>query len=180
MTTIIAIQTDEGATFWADGLTVGEAWRPFRGEGMEKVWRRGEYLLAAAGQGPIVEAFIAWAPPPYVRDHRPAYRFMREDFVASLREHLARFDLALDNDTDETKFEGLVAVGGRVYQLDDAGGILVTEDGLYGIGNGAPYALGALAAGAEPQKAVEIAARFDLFTGPPFLTAQQRRVVSDA
>lgn len=41
------------------------------------------------------------------------------------------------------------------------------KDKTYAIGSGAPFAIGALAAGATPEQALKIAARFDPNTRPP-------------
>jgi len=49
------------------------------------------------------------------------------------------------------------------------------DDGIYGIGSGAPYAVGALHAGATWKQAMQIATRNNIFTAPPFLTHKQTR-----
>ena len=48
-----------------------------------------------------------------------------------------------------------------------------SDDNVYSIGSGGPYALGALYAGAEPLKAMEIAAKVSAYTFPPFYVEEQ-------
>jgi ATP-dependent protease HslVU (ClpYQ) peptidase subunit len=53
--------------------------------------------------------------------------------------------------------------------------VLHRADGLYAIGSGAAYAIGALEAGATPTEAVEIASRNDVMTGLPTQTIKQEK-----
>jgi ATP-dependent protease HslVU (ClpYQ) peptidase subunit len=57
----------------------------------------------------------------------------------------------------------------RVFMLQGgkAGGLAELHGDFFVEGSGAPYALGAMAAGAGAKQAVEIAARFDVNTGLP-------------
>lgn len=53
-----------------------------------------------------------------------------------------------DKDSDEPDFIFLIALGGLIFELDDSLSVLMRDDGIYGIGSGSPYAIGALQAGA--------------------------------
>ena len=48
-----------------------------------------------------------------------------------------------------------------------------SSDGIYGVGSGAAYAIGAIHAGAKPMKAMEIAAKLTAFTSGPYITKIQ-------
>jgi hypothetical protein len=52
---------------------------------------------------------------------------------------------------------------------------LMRDDGIYGIGSGSAYAVGALQAGATWRQAMNIAAKNNVFTAPPFITHKQTR-----
>ena len=56
------------------------------------------------------------------------------------------------------------------YGFDVSEDLSVTRssDGFYGVGSGAPIALGALHAGAEPVQAVEIACKLSIYSAGPF------------
>ncbi len=51
----------------------------------------------------------------------------------------------------------------------------VDTKGIYGIGSGASYAIGALQAGASWKQAMNIAAKNNVFTAPPFITHKQTK-----
>jgi ATP-dependent protease HslVU (ClpYQ) peptidase subunit len=61
-----------------------------------------------------------------------------------------------------------------VYKFTD-GRLVEIENQYHAIGSGQDFAFGALAAGATPQQAIEVAALFDCFTGREF-----ERVVTDS
>jgi hypothetical protein len=53
----------------------------------------------------------------------------------------------------------------------------IRSDGLYGVGNGAKYAIGALSAGAAPLKAMKIAETQDAWTSGPFQKKEQYKYI---
>lgn len=174
MTTIVGVQHEWGCEIVADGMTAVGDDRHFSAPGMEKIVERGPFLLAAAGLGPYTEPFMAFEPPkPRTTDTLMA--FMREKFVPEYRAFLlAQTGKELNNEaTDTTVFEGLVAVHGKLFMLSDDGSVLVSHDGVYGLGGGSNFALGAVAAGATAMEAVEIAISYHRLSGPPILRMEQ-------
>lgn len=76
----------------------------------------------------------------------------------------------LDEDEDDRGFECLVISqdGKKVWHVDSAERFPNEVDGdHFAVGSGAAYALGALAAGADPVRAIEIAADHDPNTSAP-------------
>jgi ATP-dependent protease HslVU (ClpYQ) peptidase subunit len=69
----------------------------------------------------------------------------------------------------------LIALGGLIFELDDSLSVLMRDDGIYGIGSGSPYAIGALQAGATWKQAMQIATKNNVFTAPPFITHKQTK-----
>jgi ATP-dependent protease HslVU (ClpYQ) peptidase subunit len=49
----------------------------------------------------------------------------------------------------------------------------MSDDGIYGVGSGSSYAIGALHAGAKPLKALAVAEKLDMNTSGPFLVKEQ-------
>jgi ATP-dependent protease HslVU (ClpYQ) peptidase subunit len=174
MTCVVGVEHPWGCELVADSQTTGGDSRPYRGRGMEKAVRRGRYLLAVAGISQFTEAFIRFQPPkPPVG---AGVGFLRSEFVPALRRALRGDGLDLDNrDPEATVLEALIAVGGRLYLLDDGGGISVTDTGIYGIGGSSKYAVGALHAGASARDAVRIACELDVYTGLPVRRLTQSR-----
>ena len=173
MTCIVAVEYPWGCEVAADSLTTGSEYQRCSGPGMEKVARRGRFLLAAAGMGQFCEAMLLFDPPTPAR--ADGIGFMRRQFIPALRDHFDEHGLPLENDTQDTYWEGVVALNGRIYLLDDAGCVSVPAAGVVGLGMAGPYAAGAVLAGATPRQAVRIAARLDVTAGPPAYSLRQRR-----
>ena len=61
-----------------------------------------------------------------------------------------------------------MAVNGELFDIGDDLSVMRNADGFYGVGSGAQVALGALHAGAEAVRAVEIAAKLSIYSAGPF------------
>lgn len=165
MTTIIGLQEDNGCSMWAESQTTnGE--RPYFHRDLEKIVSRGQYFLAGAGSARAVDiAHWLWVPPAcHVEDDVFLYEFMIITFIPSLRRALVfnGFDTAQSNDED---FGMLVALRGNLFEIASDFSVLARRDGIYGIGTGAAYAIGALSVMATPQEAMHIAIQNDIYSG---------------
>ena len=78
-----------------------------------------------------------------------------------------------DGKVDGNRFNFLVAVGGEVFDVADDCSICMSDDGIYGVGSGSSYAIGAIHAGAKPLKALAVAEKLDMNTSGPFLVKEQ-------
>jgi ATP-dependent protease HslVU (ClpYQ) peptidase subunit len=172
MTTIIGIQENDQALLLADGLTTNDG-RPFAGLAMQKIVSRGEYLLAAAGPGGTCDWITHVWKPPHYRHSGSVYDFLVTTAVPALIKGLRANDLAPSEKDDNSTWQLMLALDGQVFQVESDGTVLQDGTGLYGIGTGAPYALGALLAGATEQEALQIASTFDIYTKPPFQIVRQ-------
>ena len=95
--------------------------------------------------------------------------------VPSLRVTLGAYGYVPDKENTDQDFMFLIAINGTIFELDETLSVLLRDDGIYGIGSGAPYALGALQAGATWRKAMQIAAKNNIFTASPFVTHRQNK-----
>ena len=173
MTTIIGQRTSEGCVIAADALTTSDG-RPFAGPSIRKIVDRGEYLLAASGAGGLCDHIThVWRPPNY-RGSSTVYDFLTATVVPSLMKSLRASDM-LTGDKEENTFQLVLALAGEVFQIEADGTVLDDVRGLYGIGSGAAYALGALEAGADISEALDIAALFDVYTRAPIQIMRQHR-----
>lgn len=169
MTTIIGLQWQWGCEIAADGRTTSDG-RPFTGASMVKVVARGEYILAAAGSGGACDWVThAWKPPVFKGPS--VYEFLVGSFSPHLQKSLNANGFQPSKDDDGVSL--LVAVAGEVFQIEGDGTVMQDVRGLYGIGTGSAYALGAIEAGADIDEAFEIAARFDIYTSPPITVVKQ-------
>ena len=175
MTCIVGAERPWGCEIAADGLTMGSEYQRCSGPGMEKVARRGKLLLAAAGSGHYCEALLTLVPPtPAPGD---GIEWLGSVFTSALRDHFDDRELGF-NHTQDTWWEGLAALNGRLYLLDDAGCVSRPATPVVAIGTAGPYAAGAVMAGASLRKAVGIAIKMDVTAGSPVRVMTQRRPAS--
>lgn len=164
MTTIIGIDDLNDCELIADAQTTSDN-RPYRHSQLSKLVRRGDYILAAAGSGYACDLVqYVWMPPPW--DGSEPAVFIRSVVVPHLRGTLEGNDWQPNTEKDETLVL-LIALAGRIFQIESDFTVLMRSDGMYAIGSGAGYAIGALEAGASSDEAMQIAARNDIYTGLP-------------
>ena len=107
-----------------------------------KVQRINGHLVAAVGKTDVIPAFFDWYRKGCPEDDKPE---LGESFEA----------LTLTS-------QGLFQYYDRLEPIG------IVED-FWAIGQGSDVALGAMAAGASPERAVEIACELNIYTGPPVL-----------
>lgn len=160
MTTILGKQYKKGYVLAADSLTTVDD-TPFTHPDIVKIVTNGEYHIAGAGNARYCDmAAYDFVPPTY--DGTEIYRFMVTKFIPALREAHEKTGYTLKD--DET-FQFLVGVANRLFYVCDDYTVLNADHGLYGIGTGAPYGIGAMMAGADIEVAVNIAKKFDINSG---------------
>ena len=181
MTTVIAYQGADFAILGADSqITDGD--RRVLSPSTPKIVRLGKYLLAVRGDarpGDILT--YLWKPPAY--DGTNPVRFMGRRIVPSV---IAAFKAnAYDFDKEGASYGYLIAFAGNVFEIGNDMSISQNSDGLYAIGSGGDYALGALSgqlpnlatpewAGDRILEALAICAKYDINTCEPFQIETQR------
>lgn len=176
MTTVIAYQGPDFAILGADSqITDGD--RRIISPSTPKIVKLGKYLLAVRGDcrpGDILA--YNWKPPLY--DGSDPVKFMGKKMIPSI---ITAFKAnGYEFDKDGASFGFLIAFGGNVFEIGDSLDISQSADGLYSIGSGSAYALGALAVQVpnigEPEilNALAIAAKYDINTAAPFQIEVQR------
>ena len=178
MTTIIGIQHQDSCTLIADNRVTDESGRIYTHPEMEKLTEVGAFIIGGSGEvSPCDIAQHLWkAPNPTAAERKDVYHFMISRAMPSLRECLKangyNFDEAQEKDSG-ARFQFLIACNGQLFDVDSDLAVMRSSDGIYGVGSGAAYAIGALHAGAKPMKAMEIAARLTAFTSGPYITKIQ-------
>ena len=174
MTTIVAQQFANKVVIGTDSLVTGD--RKYSHPRMAKVTERGQYLICGSGESAACDiAQHIWNPPtPNATDKKDLYHFVIAKVVPSLKSCFKNNDYKWDvSDDNETKFAFLIAIGGEVFDIADDFAVSLDNDGIYGVGSGSSLAIGALKAGADMERALEIASEKDPYTAAPFYIYEQ-------
>lgn len=149
MTTVVAVKQGKKIHFAADSQATGGG-MPFS---VNKVYKVGKYAFAAAGTLSDVQATIR----ALERDVKKSKKKPSvERFVKNLSGKGGCYILAINK---------------HLYEIGHDGSIIELGDGEpVGVGSGADFAIGALAAGADLETAVQIASVFDVYTGGDIVT----------
>ena len=181
MTTLIAFQGPNFAILGADSqITDGD--KRILSPSIPKIVKLGKYLLGVAGDvrpGDVLT--YNWKPPLY--DGTDPVKFMGKKVIPSI---ITAFKAnGYDHTKEGASYSFLIVFAGNVFEIGDDLSMSQSSDGLYGIGSGSAYALGALA-GQLPLlsnldmakegilEALTISAKYDINTAAPFQIEVQR------
>lgn len=200
MTTIVGIQGDSFALICADSRSAeiddsGYATQVVTmRDGTGKVVINGRYIIGAAGDIRAINilhhAFQPPATPPNLKG-RKLDQFVTVKFIPALRECFEQhgYSMAEHHDRKEHVAEMdssvIMAVNNCIYTIEGDYSWHSDVTGVYAIGTGAQYAMGALhallghgrpsiqSARKHALKSLAAAARFDPYTGSPYQTFVQ-------
>jgi len=175
MTTIVAVQLDDRVILGADNQTTSGIGRKYTPPQRVKISERGKYIIAGAGDVRACDiAQVLWNPPnPTATDRKNLYHFMLRKVIPSLKDALKYHEYKVDPNDSEAGFLLLVAIEGQVFEIADDYSVTMSNHGIYAIGTGSSYAIGALFAKATIIEALEIAAMNDIYTSGPFMIVEQ-------
>ena len=177
MTTVIAIQHQDGVEMIADSQ-INSAGQPYFHSDMVKIVERGKYLIGVAGRVVALQAIQnSWNPPALTASHKGSiYNFIITKVVPSLKAFIDDSKIFSDKEKEDGDlFSILIAIKGEVFEIDQDYAIARRSDGIYAIGSGSDYALGAMMAGASGIEAITIAESLDVNTSSPFITLFQNK-----
>lgn len=161
MTTILGVQHRNGFTLAADSQTTN-ADRPYTHPDLTKITKAGALWIAGAGSARVCDIVQnMWQPPAYTKTDT-AYKYMVTKAVPSMRSFIEKSGYV---PKDDETFQFLIGVAGTIFEIASDYTVLVNSDKIYGIGSGAAYGVGAIAAGADIESAVKIAIKFDIYSG---------------
>ena len=174
MTTVIAIQHQDGVTMIADSQ-INAAGQPYFHSDMVKIISRGKYLIGVAGRVVALQAIQnSWTPPSLGTYKGKLYNFVITKVIPSLKSFIDDSKLFSDKEKEDGDlFSILLAINGEVFEIDQDYAVARRESGVYAIGSGSDYALGALTVGASGMEAMQVAASLDVNTHEPFVTIEQ-------
>ena len=179
MTTIIGIEYDNGCIMVAYSQTTDDDGFIYNHPQVKKLADRGAFIIG--GSGEVLPCDIVqhiWEPPtPTAKDRKDLYHFMIVKVMPSLRKCLSDNGYNFDEPKTESRFQFLIAVCGEVFDIDHDLSVSKNGSGIYAAGSGAPYALGALHAGADAHQAMEIASKLTAFTAGPYISKEQFKYI---
>lgn len=174
MTTILAKQFENGFIIAADSqFTSGGT--PYRHPKMEKISRVGELWIAGAGNSNACDIIQNTWTPPKIPANCDMYKYIMSHIIPSMKatldKHGIKYDSSDDADKDNSS-DFILGFDRQLYVISDWA-ILLSETGIYGIGSGSAYGIGALAAGATIKKAMAIACEWDTNSGGPIQVVKE-------
>lgn len=177
MTTIIGVQNEDSCVIVSDSRIVDNG-KIYTHSKMVKAVQRGNYIIGGAGDYRALQVVLhGWQPPLVTAKAKEnLYEFAINKVMPSLKTTLiaAGVDL-VKSQNDDDKFELLLLIGinGTLFEVDSDFAVGMNDTGLYAIGSGGDYALGALHAGASMLDAMRIAALNNNETSSPFHILEQ-------
>ena len=195
MTTIVAIQGDGYSVIGTDSRisSFDESGMAYQittlGTGTSKIAANGRYLLGAAGDVRAINLLhhVFMPPNPTFTDSGARLdHFITQKFIPALRNCFENHGYAMPDGNDsknhiaEHSSQILVVINGVIYIIDGDYSWTSDRTGVYAIGTGSSYALGAIQAIAGGKqlpiakaktainKALSITSKFDPYTGSPF------------
>lgn len=156
MTTIVAVENQQGVTFATDSRVSGSA---LNDGWISKVFENKGLVWGIAGYLRVSQIIQHMKMPELPKSDKP------EKIDKWVTQVLAPLFLKANKEMSDLGHRNgsmaLVSVKGRIYDLDSGGSWTRNQSGVYAIGSGSNYALGALEAGASPKKAIKVAAKYD-------------------
>jgi ATP-dependent protease HslVU (ClpYQ) peptidase subunit len=177
MTTIIGVQTADGCVIASDSR-VAEGGKVYTHPQMVKAVERGSYIIGGAGDYRALQVVLhGWTPPLVsAKAKQNLYEFVINKVAPSLKTTLTEagieFTKSTDND-DKFELQLIIGINGNIFEIDSDFAVAMNDNGLYAIGSGGEYALGALHAGATVLEAMRIAAVNNNGTSAPFHILEQ-------
>jgi ATP-dependent protease HslVU (ClpYQ) peptidase subunit len=178
MTTIIGVQNADGCVIASDSR-VAEGGKVYTHPEMVKAVERGSYIIGGAGDYRALQVVLhGWSPPLVTAKAKTnLYEFVINKVAPSLKTTLTEagieFTKSSDNEDDKFELSLLIGVNGTIFEIDSDFAVAMNDTGLYAIGSGGDFALGALHAGATVLDAMRIAAVNNNGTSAPFHILEQ-------
>lgn len=179
MTTIAAIQGDGWAVIGYDSLVTEDSRTFILPRESGKVGKNGPYLIGAAGDMRAINLVLHTLKPPHPTPSDVGVKldkFISTKFVPALK---SCFDDAQYGEKGSQDSSVIAVVNGAVYEIGSNYEWCRDQEGIYSIGSGSGYALGAMYEAKEGKKrtmtnarssiksALSISSLLDIGTGGP-------------
>lgn len=174
MTTILAIETLAGIQIGCDSQATG-------GDKIQmeqpKIFANNGAVYGVAGVALLANELRHADLPTPPEDEAETDRWMTRELTPTLRAILDQIPMKSDDDGDY-QLQLIVIANGRAYEIGGNTGWIRNTAGVYAIGSGGHFAAGAVSAGASLQRALEIAAKHDPYTGYEITATTDRALLA--
>lgn len=179
MTTIAAVQGENWVVVGYDSRVTEEQKIYTLPKDNGKLFKNGNYLLGVAGDMRAINLLSYVFKPPAVPPTTHGVRldkFISNSFIPELKKCFEDASYSKDGDQDS---QVMCIINGTIYEIGNDYSWARDETGVYAIGSGSDYALGAILATLETRKrtlataktlirqALTIASKLDPSTSPP-------------
>jgi ATP-dependent protease HslVU (ClpYQ) peptidase subunit len=162
MTTIIAQQNEKGDIRFAWDSQVSYGHRHMVGH--EKVFKNGPVTFGVSGTVRTSDILKHMTIPARGKG-KDTRKWIVNTLVPAIIKELKAVDAGLFEDGQiNSESSVIIAVDGQVGVLGGDFAFVQDATGVYGVGSGSHFALGAMGVGASPKQAVQVAGYFDLYT----------------
>lgn len=160
MTTVVAVESPEGVAIAYDSQVSGA----YVGAGVEKFFMNGEvgFLFTGVVRDANILRYL----------HLPAVdtwdidAWVTRALIPAIRQGFNDHEITQSNREERSMDSMFLAiVRGRVYEVNSWFGWYRNADGIYALGSGYAFALGAIYGGASVKDAMKVAKRLDPYTG---------------
>lgn len=165
MTTVVARETRSGVEFASDSQT---SWGMHKIMGTNKVFANGQVVFGEAGSVRGGDVLRYMKVPKFNESIKGVEvdRWVYTKLIPAISKALQDGQASVSKDGETWSGNHFIAaVGGRAYYISGDFAVVRDPSGIYGIGSGSQFAIGAIAAGATLKEAVTIAAKLDSGTG---------------
>lgn len=162
MTTIIAQQTEDGTIrfAWDSQTTYGQRHLV----GAEKVFKNGPVTFGVSGTVRTSDILKHMTVPARGKT-KDTRQWIVKTLVPAIIKEMKAVDAGLMEDGQiNSESSVILSVDDQVGVLGSDFSFVQDATGVYGVGSGASFALGAMGVGASPKQAVAMAGFFDIYT----------------
>jgi ATP-dependent protease HslVU (ClpYQ) peptidase subunit len=162
MTTIIAAQNEKGDIKFAWDSQVSYGHRHL--DGIEKVFRNGPVTFGVSGTVRTLDILKHMKVPPRGKG-KDTHKWIVKTLVPAIIKELKSVDAGyMENGQIDSESSVIISVDDQVGVLSGDFAFIQDAIGVYGVGTGSAFALGAMSVGAGPKTAVQVAGVWDMYT----------------
>lgn len=171
MTTIIAAQNAKGDIKFAWDSQVSYGQRHLVGH--EKVFQNGPVTFGVSGTVRTSDILRHMKVPD--RGKKPTREWIVRSLVPAIIKELKSVSAgAFEDGQISSESSVIISVDGELGVLGHDFSFVQDSIGVYGVGSGSPFALGAMSVGASPKTAVQVAGVWDMYTNQDVKTLKIR------
>jgi len=179
MTTILAAKTDKGKIHFAWDTQTTAGHKAINGG--DKVFVNGGVVFGVSGTVRTADVLQYMKVPKRTKADGDTRKWIITKLVPAIISEMKRVDAAyMENGQANTESSTIIAVDDVIGYLGSDLSFVEDALGLYGVGSGSSFAMGAFLGGASLTEAVQVAGILDVYTNMDVRTAKASKLVKAA